>query len=153
MPAAVLTEPAEEQDDPFGLVDDVAEGRRGRFLRRRVLTPRRRPALYLAAALIGALGVSLTTGEPQAAQAETATVSHSVSVAEELGIELEAQPIEEITPEAATERLGELAASRTERDAGPGPRRARPGAGGPPGRRRPPPPRRRRRRDRRPSCP
>jgi murein DD-endopeptidase MepM/ murein hydrolase activator NlpD len=113
---AVLPEPVEPHDDPFGLVGDVAEGRRGRFLRRRVLTPRRRPVLFLAAALIGALGVSLTTGEPQPAQAGTATVSHSVSVAEELGIELEAQPIEEITPEAATERLGELAASRTERD-------------------------------------
>ena len=116
VPATVVTEQAEKNDDPFGLVENAAEGHRGRFLRRRVLTSRRRPVLYLAAALIGALGVSLTTGEPQPAQAETATVSQSVSVAEALGIELEAQPIEEITPEAATARLGELAASRTERD-------------------------------------
>ena len=115
-PATALTERAEKHDDPLGLVGDAAEGRRGRFLRRRLPASRRRPALYLAAALIGALGVSLTTGEAQPAQAETATVSHSVSVAEELGIELEAQPIEEITPEAATARLGQLAASRTERD-------------------------------------
>jgi murein DD-endopeptidase MepM/ murein hydrolase activator NlpD len=92
------------------------DGRRGRFLRRRLPASRRRPALYLAAALVGALGVSVTTGEQQPAQAETATVSHSVSVAEELGIEIEAQPIEEITPQAATARLGELATSRTERD-------------------------------------
>jgi murein DD-endopeptidase MepM/ murein hydrolase activator NlpD len=91
----------------------VETARPGRF-RRRLPTPRRRPALFLAAAMVGALGVSMATGEPQPARAETATVSHSVSVAEQLGIE--AQPIEEITPEAATERLGELAASRTERD-------------------------------------
>jgi murein DD-endopeptidase MepM/ murein hydrolase activator NlpD len=99
------------------VVAGSAEGGRGRFLRRSLRTARRRPALYLAAALVGALGVSLTTAEPQTAKAETATVSQSVSVAEELGIELEAQPIEEITPEAAAESLGDLAASRTERDA------------------------------------
>jgi murein DD-endopeptidase MepM/ murein hydrolase activator NlpD len=38
-----------------------------------------------------------------------------VSVAEELGIAEQAQPIEEITPEAASERLEELAVSRNER--------------------------------------
>ena len=116
VPAAVLSETAVEQVDPDALVAEVADERRGPFFRRRPLTLRRRPALFLAAALVGALGVSLTAGEQRPAQAETATVSHSVSVAEELGIEIEAQPIEEITPEAATERLGELAASRTERD-------------------------------------
>lgn len=94
----------------------VADGRGGRSVRRRLSVLRRRPALFLAAALVGALGVSLTTGEAQPAQAETATVSQSVSVAEELGITLEAQPIDAITPEAATQRLGELVASRAERD-------------------------------------
>jgi murein DD-endopeptidase MepM/ murein hydrolase activator NlpD len=121
--AADLVESAEAQARevvetaaPTVITADGGDGARPGWFRRRFPAPRRRPALFLAAALVGALGVSMTTGEPQPARAETATVSHSVSVAEQLGIEVEAQPIEEITPEAATERLGELAASRTERD-------------------------------------
>ena len=82
--------------------------RSGRFLRRPPLA-RRRPSLYLAAALVGAVCVSgFSSGDP-AAQA-TSTVSHSVSVAEELGIE--AAPAEEITALEASRQLGELAASR-----------------------------------------
>jgi murein DD-endopeptidase MepM/ murein hydrolase activator NlpD len=85
-----------------------------RFLRRRPPVLGRRPALYLAAALVGALGVTtFSSGEP-AAQA-TSTVSHSVSVAEELGIE--AAPSAEITAVDATQRLGELAVSRNVRGA------------------------------------
>jgi murein DD-endopeptidase MepM/ murein hydrolase activator NlpD len=90
-----------------------AEGLRSR-LRRRPPSLRRRPALYLAAALIGAVSVSgFSTGEPTA-QA-TSNVSHSVSVAEALGIE--AAPAEEITAMDATQRLGELAVSRNVREA------------------------------------
>jgi murein DD-endopeptidase MepM/ murein hydrolase activator NlpD len=74
----------------------------------------RRPSLYLAAALISALGVSGITTDGTTAQA-TDTMSHSVSVAEELGIE--AAPVEAISETEATELLGELAASRNVRDA------------------------------------
>ncbi|TFV76634.1 M23 family metallopeptidase [Blastococcus sp. CT_GayMR20] len=90
--------------------DDVRSG----FLRRRPPLLGRRPGLYLAAAMVGALSVSaFSTGDP-AAQA-TSTVSHSVSVAEALGIE--AAPAEEITAIDATQRLGELAVSRNVREA------------------------------------
>ena len=85
-----------------------------RFLRRRPPALGRRPALYLAAALVGAMGVTtFSSGEP-AAHA-TSTVSRSVSVAEELGIE--AAPSAEITAVDATQRLGELAVSRNIRGA------------------------------------
>ncbi|GAA3180287.1 hypothetical protein GCM10010531_37990 [Blastococcus jejuensis] len=115
-PAVVATSPehtSPEVRSPEALVAAVAQGRR-RLFPRRLPTRRRRPALYLAAALAGALGVSLTPADPPA-QAQTQTVSHSVSVAEQLGIEAQAQPIEEITPEAASARLEELAISRNER--------------------------------------
>jgi murein DD-endopeptidase MepM/ murein hydrolase activator NlpD len=123
--AADLAESAEAQARevvvetaaPTVITGGGEEGGHTGWFRRRPPMPRRRPAVFLAAALVGALGVSLSTGEPQPAQAETTTVSHSVSVAEQLGIEAEAAPIEEISPQAATERLEELAASRTERDA------------------------------------
>jgi murein DD-endopeptidase MepM/ murein hydrolase activator NlpD len=96
------------------VVASVAEGRRPHLLRRRPPSVRRRPALYLAAALVGAISVSgFTSGDPQA-QA-TDTMSHSVSVAEELGIT--AQPIQAITDTHAAERLGELAVSRNLRGA------------------------------------
>jgi murein DD-endopeptidase MepM/ murein hydrolase activator NlpD len=120
--AADLVESAEAQARevvetaaPTVITADGGDGARPGWFRRRFPAPRRRPALFLAAALVGALGVSMTAGEPQPAQAETATVSHSVSVAEQLGIEVEAQPIEEISHEAATEQLEDLAASRSER--------------------------------------
>jgi murein DD-endopeptidase MepM/ murein hydrolase activator NlpD len=107
-------------DEHVGGIDllaEVSEDRPVPFFRRRLAQVRRRPAMLLASAVAGALGVSLLTGEPQQAFAETSSTSHSVSVAEQLGIELEAQPIEEITPQVASERLGELAASRSEREA------------------------------------
>jgi murein DD-endopeptidase MepM/ murein hydrolase activator NlpD len=80
-------------------------------------SPHRRPALCLGGLLVVALCAGLTAGEIDAAQARTATGSESVRVAEELGIRAEAAPIEEIPPEVATERLEDLAATRSERDA------------------------------------
>ncbi|MFD2093598.1 M23 family metallopeptidase [Blastococcus deserti] len=92
----------------------AAEGRWSRLLRRRPPSVARRPALYLAAALVGAMAVStVTIAEPSARATETA--SRSVSVAQELGIE--ASPAEAITDTDATELLGELAVSRNVRDA------------------------------------
>jgi murein DD-endopeptidase MepM/ murein hydrolase activator NlpD len=81
---------------------------------RRRPTQRRRPALYLAAALVGALGVGVLAAEAPPAGAGTTTVSSSVSVAERLGIDADGgRPI----TAADTTRLEELAASRKERDA------------------------------------
>jgi murein DD-endopeptidase MepM/ murein hydrolase activator NlpD len=74
---------------------------------------RRRTSLYLAAALVSALGVSVLAPEEPAAQARTTAVSSSVSVAEALGITGDAnQPI----TTADTARLRDLAASRNQRD-------------------------------------
>ena len=95
-------------------VAPVTGGRFARF-RRRPATMRRHPSLYAAAALAAAIGVSaFSTGDPTAAQA-TDTVSHSVSVAQELGIE--AQPTESILAPDTTQHLEELAVSRNARDA------------------------------------
>ena len=60
------------------VVAAVAEGRRGRILRARPPSIRRRPALYLAAALVGAIGVSGAGGLDPMAQA-TASASHELS--------------------------------------------------------------------------
>jgi biotin carboxyl carrier protein len=117
--AAAGAEPVEAPAEvvvevPEVVADVAAEGRRSWFLRRRPPSIGRRPALYLAAALIGATTVSTITGVEPAAQA-TDTMSHSVSVAQELGIE--ATAAEAITDSAATELLGDLAVSRNVRDA------------------------------------
>ncbi len=82
--------------------------------RRRPPSGTRRPALYLSAAAAGALMVNvLAAGEP-AAQAD-ATQLESVSIAEQLGIPADGS---EASSVADTVRpLGELAASRAERDA------------------------------------
>jgi murein DD-endopeptidase MepM/ murein hydrolase activator NlpD len=101
-------------EDPAVVAAVVVEGRCSRFLRRRPPSIGRRPALYLAAALIGAMSVSAVSTDGPAARA-TETVSHSVSVAEELGIQ--AAPAEAITDTDATELLGELAVSRNVREA------------------------------------
>jgi murein DD-endopeptidase MepM/ murein hydrolase activator NlpD len=96
------------------VVAAVAEGRRTPFLRRRPPSIRRHPSLYLAAVLAGAISVSgFSAGDPNAQATEN--MSHSVSVAEELGIS--AQPAEAITDTHAVERLGELATSRNIRGA------------------------------------
>ncbi|MCZ2857697.1 M23 family metallopeptidase [Blastococcus sp. VKM Ac-2987] len=110
-PAVVVVEPLVDAA-PAGAVA-VAGGRRG-LLARRLPTERRRSALYLAAVLVGALGVSgASVSEPLAV--ETRTVSHSISVAEQLGIEATAAP--EGVDEEDTSRLREMVVSRNVRDA------------------------------------
>ncbi|MGY1742683.1 MULTISPECIES: M23 family metallopeptidase [unclassified Blastococcus] len=75
---------------------------------------RRRPVLFLAAALVTAAGLGVVTGGDTQAQAEPAeTVSESVSVARALGIEGSAAPA---PVEADAARLAELASSRASRD-------------------------------------
>jgi murein DD-endopeptidase MepM/ murein hydrolase activator NlpD len=86
--------------------------RRRRWLRRPVL--RRRPTLYLAAALVGALSFSPVVVDDIAAQADTNQgVSESVSVARELGITSSSS---DLSTGAVGERLGQLVVSRTERE-------------------------------------
>ncbi|MGY2074962.1 M23 family metallopeptidase [Blastococcus sp. SYSU DS0828] len=90
----------------------VATGGR-RWLDRRPPAVRRRPALYLAAVLVGALGLS---GASVAGPTEVATetVSQSVSVAEQLGIDGSAAAPR--VDEDDTSRLREVVASRSARE-------------------------------------
>jgi hypothetical protein len=91
-----------------------------RSARRRLRLPARgrRPAILLATAAAGAVVVSTVVGAQPAAEAETETVTASMSVAEQLGINQESaqQPL---AAPAATELapLQGLAASRSERQA------------------------------------
>ena len=95
----------------------VAGGRPRRHRTLGVPLPTRRPAAYLAAALVGATGFGLFVAGDPTARADATDVAErsSVSVAEELGLDVESQPA---IPEAdAAVRLGELAASRSARQA------------------------------------
>ena len=89
-----------------------------RTARRRLRLPARgrRPAILLATAAAGAVGVSTVVGGQPTAEAETETVTASMRVAEQLGITEESaqQPL---AAPAATElaALQDLAASRSER--------------------------------------
>ena len=99
---------------PAVVADVAARSPLARLLHRRPPSTRRRPALYLAAALVGALSVSAVSAGG-AADPATETMSQSVSVAKELGIR--ATPAEAITDTDAAELLGDLAVSRNARDA------------------------------------
>ncbi|WP_100498956.1 M23 family metallopeptidase [Geodermatophilus chilensis] len=101
---------------PVAFVPLVTGGRRGRHRGRRVPGPARRPAAYLAAALVGAGGLALIAAGDRASAEETDVAeSSSVSVAAELGLDVGSQAA---VPEAdAAARLGELTASRTAREA------------------------------------
>jgi hypothetical protein len=91
-----------------------------RSARRRLRLPARgrRPAILLATAAAGAVVVGAVVGAQPAAEAETQTVTASMSVAEQLGVNQESaqQPL---AAPAATELapLQGLAASRSERQA------------------------------------
>jgi murein DD-endopeptidase MepM/ murein hydrolase activator NlpD len=112
-PARVDTVPDAVEFPPAETVAALADRRRP-AAGRGFAAARRRPALVLAAALVGALGVSVLAGERPAAQAGTTTVSASVSVAEQLGL---TGQVDQPVTAADTARLGELAVSRNERDA------------------------------------
>jgi Transglycosylase SLT domain len=79
----------------------------------------RRPAILLAAAAAGALVVNVLAGGSPAAEAETAPVSASHSIAEQLGITVAPAAPEAAAPVPAEDLapLEDLAASRSERDA------------------------------------
>jgi murein DD-endopeptidase MepM/ murein hydrolase activator NlpD len=82
---------------------------------RRPAPQHRRPALLLAAALVGALSTGTVVVDDIAAQADTRAhaVNESVSVAHELGITADST---QLSGDVAGERLGELVVSRTERE-------------------------------------
>jgi murein DD-endopeptidase MepM/ murein hydrolase activator NlpD len=110
----VLDPPITGEPEDTEVLVALAERHRLRSGRHRAPSYRGRPVLYVAAALVGALSVSVLAAEEPAARAGTTTVSASVSVAEKLGISADAErPI----TAADTARLQELAASRNERDA------------------------------------
>ncbi|MGR6967915.1 M23 family metallopeptidase [Geodermatophilus sp. URMC 61] len=93
----------------------VTAVRRGRRRGRGIPAPTRRPALYLAAALVGATGLGLLGAGGSASAGTDVAESSSISVADELGLHAGAQAA---VPEAdAAARLGELAASRAAREA------------------------------------
>jgi murein DD-endopeptidase MepM/ murein hydrolase activator NlpD len=112
--ASATTEVQPPQVEATTVVAAIADTRRPGPARRGLAVARRRPALYLAAALLGALGVGVLSSEGPAASANTTTASSSVSVAEQLG--LTGRPEAPITA-ADTVWLQELAASRKERTA------------------------------------
>jgi len=93
------------------VVAAVAAGQGPRH--RRPSTRSHRPALYLAAAFIGAAGIAVTAAANDSTQV-AAQADEPVSVAEELGMVQAEQP--ELTEDDATSRLQQLVASRAERD-------------------------------------
>ena len=109
-PIEAVTDAAPET--PAVIAAVATEGRLSRFVRRLPPSIGRRPALYLAAALVGAIGISAVSASEPSALA-TDTMGHSVNVAQELGIA--AAPSEAITDTDAAELLGELAVSRNAR--------------------------------------
>ncbi|MGY1827933.1 MULTISPECIES: hypothetical protein [unclassified Blastococcus] len=88
-------------------------GRRGRLALHRPPASVRRPALYLAVAVAGAVLVNGLVGTDPAVQAG-ATTSESVSVAQELGLSAQSGPVD-VTEDL--QALEDLAASRSTREA------------------------------------
>ncbi|MGY1814577.1 peptidoglycan DD-metalloendopeptidase family protein [Blastococcus sp. SYSU D00820] len=106
-------------EEATAVVADIAAGRRPRGRHAAPSTRRRsrRPALFLAAAITGAVGLGLVTSSDTTAQADAAEpVSESVSVAEELGLTGSADE-DALVSINGTEHLGEMAASRAVREA------------------------------------
>jgi murein DD-endopeptidase MepM/ murein hydrolase activator NlpD len=102
---AVAAEPA-----PVAAPADARSARRGRL--RLGSAPRRRPAILLAAAMVGALGVGLfSAGSGQAAAAGSR--SRAVSVADALGLAAKQAP----PPSDAGDELRMMAAGRAQRQA------------------------------------
>ena len=92
-----------------------AGARRGATAKhRRPSTRTRRPAGYLAAALIGAAGIAVITSGDQGHVARAAGADELVSVAEELGLVQARQPT--ISGDEAAERLQDMVASRAQRE-------------------------------------
>jgi hypothetical protein len=83
--------------------------------RRVLVAPRRRPATFLAAALVGALGIGLFGAPSSVAEAHAPSApDHTVGVAHALGL---AAKDSALSAPAATRQLSLLAAGRAERQA------------------------------------
>jgi murein DD-endopeptidase MepM/ murein hydrolase activator NlpD len=108
-PAPAAVAPSED-----AVVDDVAVPAEAEESGSPRPSRRRRPAFYVAAALVGALSITAATVGETTAVAETSAVSESMSVAEALGVE--AEVAEPIVRAETTDKLGDLVASRAQRD-------------------------------------
>jgi murein DD-endopeptidase MepM/ murein hydrolase activator NlpD len=103
-------------DLPAEAASAPAAGDRPLRGRHRIPTVRRRPALYLAAGLVGALSLGALLDTDPAARAEAGSGTETMSVAEQLGIDAEATAT--LTGDAESTRLlQEMVVSRNERDA------------------------------------
>ncbi|MGY1754662.1 M23 family metallopeptidase [Blastococcus sp. SYSU D01042] len=102
------------QPEPAAVTPELATAvrRRGRH---RVPTVRRRPALYLAAGLVGAVSLGAVVDTDPSARADATAVAGTVSVAEQLG--LSGEPAAAPDDAESTRLLQDLVASRNERDA------------------------------------
>ncbi|WP_138732681.1 M23 family metallopeptidase [Modestobacter excelsi] len=113
-PAQVADEDVATRRPEFSNAAVVAAVAAGQEPRHRGPSTRtRRPALYLAAALIGAAGIAGTTVATDSSPA-VARADEPVSVAEELGMVQAEQPAS--SEDDATSRLQQLVASRAERE-------------------------------------
>jgi murein DD-endopeptidase MepM/ murein hydrolase activator NlpD len=107
-----LPEVRAEDTRPHAEAEAVAtDGRCGRTRRTAPPARHRRPAMYLAAALVGAAGLGWFSVGDRVAQAD----AESVSVAAELGLDTQSQAAAVEADDAA--RLQEVTASRTAREA------------------------------------
>jgi murein DD-endopeptidase MepM/ murein hydrolase activator NlpD len=111
-PEGATPEGATPEVEAGEVVAALAGGRRPGLLRRRPPSIRRRPALYLAAAMVGAMSVGVVSAGDLSARAVD-TASHSVSVADTLGVDAQPQTV----TSADASHLRELAASRNQRGA------------------------------------
>ncbi len=123
--ALLAVAPGDVEDSTAEIGTAVAAGIEPRGRHRRTRTGRvptlpgarrlRRPALYLAAALVGATGIGLLTasGDP-AAQATTTSTTEAASVADALGLQSASSPV--ISETDAMGQLQQMAASRAQRE-------------------------------------
>jgi len=105
---ALVAEECHADLAPAAVVAAVASGR---ARHRRPSTRARRPAMYLAAAFIGAAGFVLTAAGDNTGAAQA---DEPVSVAEELGLVQAGQPVR--TEDQATAELQQMVASRAVRE-------------------------------------
>jgi murein DD-endopeptidase MepM/ murein hydrolase activator NlpD len=112
--AAGAAGPAAARPGDDGSTAGAVAARRSTGGTRHRLLPAGRPRLLVAAALLGVAGLALTAAGDPNGVARAADAGAPASVATELGLLQAAQPA--LTEGEATSRLGQLLASRAERD-------------------------------------
>ena len=109
--------PAAQTEVQTEIVATDGEPAARRAGRRRPPSGLRRPGLYLAVAAAGGIMVNmLVAGQPDAAAPAAAAADQPISVAAQLGMRAQHSDTA-VTGGAVTERLGELAANRSQREA------------------------------------